>query len=245
MFGSHKGVEDDELHVGYHIIKPWCTIYKFPIFEQNHQWVRDEGFNFQTSEGLSVHADIGITFNLEPSHIHDLFAKYRRGMDEITHLFIRNNIRDAINKAASKMKIEELYGPEKENFFKSIQDQVHQELKPLGFNINHLYIIGQFNVPDNVRAALNAKIEAIQRAQQRENELREAEAEARKTVAKVEGDAQAKLLAARAEAEANNLLQKSLTKQMIEWEAIKKWDGKLPQIMSGKDMPFILNLEKQ
>lgn len=233
MFGSHKGVEDDELHVGYHFIKPWCTVYRFPIFEQNHQWSGDEGFNFQTSEGLSVHADIGITFNLEPSHIHELFAKYRRGMDEITHLFIRNNIRDAINKAASKMKIEELYGAGKEDFFTEIQKTVQSEIKPLGFNISHIYIIGQFKVPDSVMTALNLKIEATQRAQQRENELREAEAQARKTVA-----------IAQAEAESNKLVRQSITPELLQLEAIKKWDGKMPQVMGSNKMPFILNLEK-
>ena len=242
LIGSHKGVEDEELHVGYHFIKPWCDVYKFPIFEQNHQWTGAEGFNFQTSEGLSVHADIGITFNLQPDHIHDLFAKYRRGMDEITHLFIRNNIRDAINKAASKMKIEELYGNSKEEFFDVVQEQLRDELKPLGFNINHLFIIGQFQVPDNVKAALNAKIEATQRAQQRENELREAEAQARKEVAIVNGAAQSRIIAAEADAKANKLVAQALTKELLQWEALKKWDGKLPNVV-GKDIPFIMQLK--
>ena len=76
LIGSNRGVEDQELHVGYHLIKPWCKVYRFPIFEQNHQWVDAEGFSFQTSEGLAVQADIGITFNLKPERIRELFAKY-------------------------------------------------------------------------------------------------------------------------------------------------------------------------
>lgn len=241
LLGSNKGVEDVELHVGYHFIKPWCDIYKFPIFEQNHQWTGNEGFNFQTSEGLSVHADIGITFNLQPDHIHDLFAKYRRGMDEITHLFIRNNIGDAINKAASKMKIEQLYGTGKEQFFDEVQNHLRTELKPLGFNINHLFIIGQFHVPANVMSALNSKIEATQRAQQRENELREAEAQARKEVAIQEGASRSKIIKAEADARANKLVSQSLTRELLNWEAVHKWDGKLPQVV-GTDMPFIMQL---
>lgn len=232
LLGSHKGVEDQELRVGYHFIKPWCKVFIFPIFEQNHQWVESEGFNFQTSEGLAVHADIGITFNLRPDRVHELFAKYRRGMDEITHLFIRNNLRDAINRNAAKLKIEELYGPAKEAFFTNVLNQVQSELSPLGFNISHLYIIGQFDVPETVRSALNSKIEAIQRAQQRENELREAEAQVRKEIATTNGTAQSKLIQAEAEAKANKLISQSLTKEMLQWEALKKWDGKL-SVVSG------------
>ena len=41
-----------------------------------------------------------------------------------------------------------------------------------------IYTIGDFRLPPRVVEAINAKIEATQLAQQRENEVREAEAEA-------------------------------------------------------------------
>lgn len=242
LFGSNKGVEDEELRVGIHFLAPWKEVYKFPIFEQNHQWIGDEGFNFQTCEGLSVHANIGITYNLIPSKIHELFSKYRRGMDEITHLFIKNNIRDAMNRFSSKMKIEELYGEKKEEFFNKILSELNKELTPLGFNVSHIFIIGQFNVPEAVMIALNKKIEAIQRAQQRENELREAEAQSRKEIALAEGESKSKLIRAKADAESNALLTKSFSDELLRWQAINKWDGKMPTVISGKDMPFIISV---
>jgi regulator of protease activity HflC (stomatin/prohibitin superfamily) len=253
LLGSEKGVEEKELKVGYHLITPWQKIYRFPIFDQNHQWTESEGFSFQTQEGLSVHADIGISFNLLPAKVHELFCKYRRGMQEITDLFIRNNVRDAINRHASKMKIEDLYGQKKEEFFNEILSDLHKELQPLGFNISHIYIIGRFGVPDNVKEALNRKIEATQRAQQRENELREAEAEAKKQIAFTEGSARsamitakatadALLLEAKAQAEANRMLSQSLTREVIEYQATLKWNGILPSAMSGEQMPFLLSV---
>lgn len=253
LFGNERGVEEKELTVGMHWINPWQVLYRFPIFEQNHQWEKEDGFNFQTSEGLSVHADIGITFNLIPTRVHELFCKYRRGMDEITHLFIRNNIRDSINRVSSKMRIDELYGPKKEDFFREVLAQVQTEVEPLGFHISHLYIIGKFVVPDSVMEALNKKIEAIQRAQQRENELKEAEAEARKEIAKAEGTARSKVIAAKAEADAllleaeskakaNEMVNKSLTSDLLKYYSINKWDGTLPKVMSGGNNMMMLDL---
>lgn len=232
LIGSDKGVEEKELMVGYHIVFPWENLYRFPIYEQNHQWVGADGFHFQTSEGLSVHADIGITFNLMPNRIHELFYKYRRGMEEITNLFIRNNVRDAINKISSRLKVEDLLGPMKEEFFRLVINHIQEELEPLGFHVSHIYVIGEFHVPESVKMALNKKIEAIQRAQQRENELRETEAEAKKEIAKSSGYSQSQLIRAKAEAEANHILSKSLTAELVKWEAMKKWDGKL-SIVSG------------
>lgn len=238
MLGDSKGVESKELHVGMHWIAPWKSVYEFPIFEQNDTWEGErEGFSFQTSEGMAVHADIGITYHLRPDCIPKIFQRYRRGMSEITHVFIRNYIRDAINKSASKTKIEDLYSG-KASFFEDVEAHVRQDIAPIGIELSRIYLIGRFHFPPTVISALNAKIEAMQRAQQRENELREAEAEAKKQVAKAEGQAKCQLLQAEAEAKANLVVSKSLTPELIQWQSVQKWDGKLPHVTSGA-VPFI------
>lgn len=238
MFGDAKGVESKELHVGVHFIPPWKTVYQFPIFEQNDTWEGErEGFSFQTSEGMAVSADIGITYHLKPESIPSIFQRYRRGMDEITHVFIRNYIRDAINKSASHTRIEDLYSG-KETFFKDVEQHVREDFAPIGIELSRIYLIGRFHFPANVIAALNSKIEAVQRAQQRENELREAEAEAKKQIAKAEGAAKCAIVQAEAEAKANRVVADSVTAELIQWQSVQKWDGKLPQVTSGAT-PFI------
>lgn len=238
MLGDNKGVETKELHVGMHWISPWKNVYQFPIFEQNNTWEGDkDAFNFQTSEGMAVSAEIGITYHLRPESIPVIFQRYRRGMVEITDVFIRNYIRDAINKSASKTCIEDLYSG-KESFFQDVENHVREDLSPLGIELSRIYLIGRFHFPQNVINALNSKIEANQRAQQRENELREAEAEAKKQIAKAEGQAKCAVVQAESESKANYLLSQSVTAELIQWQAVQKWDGKLPSVTSGAT-PFI------
>lgn len=232
LFGDNKGVELPEKHVGMHCIPPWKRLYSFPIFEQNDTWEGNDEFHFQTSEGLACSADIGITYHLMPEAIPRIFAKYRRGMYEITHIFIRNYIRDAINKSASKMKVEDLYGSHKEKFIDHVQHLVKLDLEPIGIIISRVYLIGRLHFPQNVINALNSKIEATQRAQQRENELREAEAQARKLVAKSEGDAKCLIIEAEGQAEANRIMSESITDGLLLRQLIEKWDGKLPEFIS-------------
>lgn len=57
---------------------------------------------------------------------------------------------------------------------------------------------------------------------------------------KAEYDAAAKVTAAEAEAKANQLLEKSLTDKILEEMFIDKWDGKLPEVMTGEDGLSIL-----
>lgn len=236
--GDEKGIKERPVHVGLHWIAPWKQLYTFPIFEQNHTWENKDLFYFQTKEGLNVEAEIGITFHINPEYVPRIFQKYRRGMNEITHVFIRNYIRDAISNEASQLSIEEIYSSKKVTFLSNVQKRVAAELESMGILITRVYLIDQLVFPDSVIMALNEKIAAIQRAEQRENELREAEAEAKKKVATAQGEASCTILRAEAEAEANQIVAKSITPHLIQWQSISKWDGKLPQVTSSA-IPFI------
>jgi regulator of protease activity HflC (stomatin/prohibitin superfamily) len=235
LLGDDKGIAPRVLGTGLHCIPPWKKIYRFPTFMQNHTWEgKNDEFNFQTSEGLSVTADIGISYHLDAGSIPVLFSEYRRGIDEITHIFLRNYIRDALNKTASKMKIEDLYSSEKQDFFEHVEKCLRGCVDSKGIIIDKIYLIGKFHLPETVVKALNLKIEAIQRAHQRENELKETQAEARMKIAQSEGIAESQLIKARAEAESNKLVMASINDRLIVLQAVQKWDGKLPVTYAGE-----------
>ena len=51
--------------------------------------------------------------------------------------------------------------------------------------------------------------------------------------------AQAKIAEAQGLAQAQALQKASLTQEYLQLEAIKKWDGKLPQVVGGGSVPFL------
>jgi regulator of protease activity HflC (stomatin/prohibitin superfamily) len=187
---------------------------------------------------MEVNADVGISYHLNPEKISAIFQKYRKGIDEITDIYMRNYVRDAFNSIASKYPVEYVYGEGKSDLLKEVQECISQELTAQGIIVDKLYWIGSVRLPQAVITALNLKIEAKQRAEQRENELRETEAEAKKKIAEADGEAQSILLKAKAQAQANYQLSASLTSNLVQYEAIKKWDGKLPTY-TGNNVPII------
>lgn len=229
---SKDDIKEITLTTGMHFLPPWYRVWIFPLFEQNVSWEDKESFRFQTSEGISTDADIGITFCVDIEKVPILFKKYRSGINEISQKFIKNYLRDAITIAASSRGIEELYGKGKEKFLRDIEMVIQEKLKPLGLIVSRVYLVDSFEFPSTVVRALNMKIEAAQRAEQRENELREAEAQAKKDIAKAHGESESKLLCARAEAESNRLVCESMTQELILYEAVKAWDGKLPETVA-------------
>jgi hypothetical protein len=123
--------------------------------------------------------------------------------------------------------IANLIGAGKGRLFKAVQDSVARKFDSIGIIGMKLYIIGNFRLPAPIEASINAKIAATQKSQQAENELATAQAEGMKIIALAE-----------AEARANAVRQQSITPALLQLEAIKKWDGKLPQVAGGAT-PFI------
>lgn len=238
LLGGDKGVDSEVLGVGRYWIGVNEDLYIFPTFTQNYVWTADERegspeneeLTFQTAEGMSASVDMGISYRLEVSKIPQIFQKYRKGINEITDLYVRNIVRDALNSTASKYKVESVYGAGKSELLVEVEKSVKSQLDSMGIIVDKLYWVGSIRLPANVLAALNAKVGATQRAEQRENELREAEAQAKKTIAEANGTAQAQLVKAQAEAESNRIISQSLSTNIIEYEKIKKWNGQLPQV---------------
>jgi regulator of protease activity HflC (stomatin/prohibitin superfamily) len=80
---------------------------------------------------------------------------------------------------------------------------------------------------------MQQKMAAQQDAQKAEYELQKQQMLAKAEVAKAQGTAQALLVQAKAQSEANDLLNKTLTPMLVENKKVDRWNGVLPQITGG------------
>lgn len=254
MLGSDKGVELEQLTPGWYWVGPTQELYLFPTFTVNYVWTKDstlgsegdESISFQTSEGLSVNADVGITYFIESEKAAVLFQKYRRGIDEITDAYLRNMVRDALITVASRNKIEYVYGAGREALMNEVESIVSSEVVAYGIKIEKIYWIGDLRLPEQVVEALNAKISAIQRAEQRNNEIAEKRAEAQKKIEEARGIAESEILQAEARAKAIEIEGEAISKHphIVTMRQIERWDGKLPQFMGSSTPIPMLNFNK-
>ena len=241
LLGGEKGVDHEELGVGRYWIGMNEELYLFPTFMQNYEWKEEnnEALSFQTVDGMTASADVGISYSLDPSKISVIFQTYRRGIDEITDIFLRNMVRDSLVKAVSTKSIEYVYGAGKAELMKAVEDDVRSQVKDIGINVSKIYWIGEIRVPEEVRASINAKNAATQQAQQRQNEVATAKAEADKKIEEARGQAESILRVAEAQAKANKLVASSLTPELVQYFGLEKWDGRLPTYTGGNSVPMI------
>lgn len=231
LYGSDKGINMESVGVGRYWIGWGKELFTFPTFLQNYTWTAasdpDESMTMQTAEGLTVNSDVGITYNIRPENVIKVFQKYRLGIDEITNTFLRNMVRDAMNTVASTMTVEQLYGPGKESFMTQVNNTVKNEAAADGIEIDKIYLIGTFRLPQTVTDSINSKIQATQNAMKVENEVATAKAEAQKTI-----------IEAQARADANIIIAKSVTPEFLQYQAVQRWNGILPQV-TGSATPFV------
>ena len=247
LLGGDKGVDTETLGVGRYWIGWNEDLYIFPTFMQNYVWTKDpaegspndESISFQTADGMTANADIGISYSLDPEKISIIFQTYRRGVEEITDTFLRNMVRDALVKQASNKPIEYVYGAGKAELIAAVQKDVSEQVGPIGIKIDKIYWIGEIRLPEVVLKSINAKNAATQMAQQRQNEVAQAKAEADKKIEDARGQAESILRVAEAQAKANQLLSDSLTAEFVQYQAITKWDGQLPKMTGSAAVPFI------
>lgn len=240
--GTDKGVENEVLGTGWYWVGMTKTLYTFPTYMQTRKWEGNEDFVFQTVEGLVVHAPISISYSVEPDKVPTLFQTYRKGLDEITNLYIHNIIRDALVIAGSTKSIDDVYGAGKAEILAEVQKMVADKIGPLGIHVDQISLVGQFDLPETVVNSINAKIQATQQAQQRENEVATATAEAQKAVAVAKGEADSRTLKAIAEAKANQIISQSLTPELVHYQEVLRWNGSRCLSMcgeSGKATPMI------
>ncbi len=250
LLGGDKGVQAEEVGVGRYWVGVNEELYSFPTFSQNYVWTasetegseNDESISFQTIEGLAVNADVGITYRIDPTKVSKIFEKYRRGVDEITDVYLRNMVRDALVEKASIMGIENVYGAGKAELMNDVERSVSDNVEDIGIIIEKIYWIGEMRLPKQIVQNINDKIAATQKAQQRKNEVAQSKAEADKKIEEARGAAESIKLKAKAESEAITLRGEALRSnpEVLQLEAVNKWNGVTPvYIGTNAPLPFL------
>ena len=251
MYGDDRGVSRENIVTGWVFYNPLSQkIYKFPTFMQTAVWTKDkregspydESITFQTADGLTINADIGMNYYFISEKVPELFVKFRRSPKEIEATYLRTKVREAFVYVASEYNAENFIR-NKAKFLQDVRTYLTRQLTNQGFRIDTISFIGSPRVPETQLKSIEAKIRATQLAEQKKRELEQAKADAQKLVVKKEGEAKARiaeaegiakarLIQAEAIAKANKMVSKSLTKELILYEAIKKWNGVQPKVVS-------------
>lgn len=247
--GSRRGVEDYPIMTGRIFYNPFTeNVYEYPVSKQNYIWTAnsgegksaDESIGFNSVEGTSITADVGAVFNVKPGKTPHLFMTYRADIEVLRDGVIRNEVRDAFNREAGRMKVMEIIGPGKAALLDAVKHDLN--IGPLGQYVDFETVSFVHSPrPDaQVQAAINNVITAMNQATAAEAVVRQKRAEAEQEIATARGDSAAVVIRNTGDAEGNRRLQTSLTDQIIRYQLASRWDGHMPQVTTGGGSPAVL-----
>lgn len=242
LSGTDRGVQEIPLRTGRVWYNPITeSLFDYPTYVQRAIWTRasNEGspgndeISFQSKDALHFTADVAISYQLKRDKVPAFYVQFRNdNIAAFTHGFLRDAVRNAIGKAATQYTAEEINGSRQADITEQSMKFVSDKLQPIGVEIVQLGFTAPPRPPDEVAGAIKSKIAAIQRAEQAENEKRQAVAEGEKTVA-----------LAHAQARANDVINRSISPQLVQWRQLdilqSKWDGKFPQV-TGASSPMLM-----
>lgn len=159
-----------------------------------------------------------------------VFKKYRKELNEVIRGTLYNYVKDAFRIQLNKFTTDDIVS-KRDSIENAIEGYLTQALAKENFQLEQL--TSGLKYPQTIVESVNAKNKAIQQAMQVENEVKVAEAQAKKLI-----------VAAEAEKKANELRQQALTPAILEKMWIEKWDGTVPTVITGGNTSTFLDLSK-
>ncbi len=166
-----------------------------------------------------------INYNLQPENAYKMYRQVGWDYeDKILMPVVEGTIKDVIGKWNAQDLVANREIATSEILIKLQKHLIDNYINVSDFKITAI------NYSDVFEKAIESKVTAEQEALKAKN----------KTV-QIEEEAKQKLISAEAEAKSMAIRANALTqnKALVEYEAVQKWDGKLPQYMLGNSIPFI------
>ena len=187
----------------------------------------------QTVEGI----EFTVNWSYDVSQLENIIQTI--GLGNVESKLIVPQVNSVTKNATGKYKAEELVQNRS-----MLQEQVEAELREsfatYGINI-HAFNIKNLDFEDSFEDVIRAKVAAEQEALRKQNETVAKEEEAKQLLIAAQAEADAKKLAADAEAYAIQVIQEQLSSspEYTQLQMVEKWNGEWPQVMGSTVNPFV------
>lgn len=242
VFNRLTGSLRTEAQGAVFLIPTITTVRAYPVSLRTYSMVaraqegsstNDDSIDLPSKEGQHIKQDISITYNTTLDKAADVFRSFKgEDIEGIEATFIRRTTITVAQNVAGVMSLTELISTKRDELQAGIQTALAAELLKMGFTLDKVNL-GAAHLPASVEAQMQQKMAAQQDAQRAEYELQKQTTLAKARVAEAHGIA-----------DANAVVQTSLTPAVLENKRIEKWNGVLPTVTTSGN-GLMLNLNKK
>lgn len=207
---------------GIHLITPFISKIKTMDVKTQKIYMQTPVY---TKDIQKANISYVINYNLQPNNVHKMYREvgmtYR---DTVLMPVVEGTIKDVIGKWNAQDLVANRERAAQEILSKLVTEFQTKYINITGFQMTEI------KYSDVFERSIESKVTAEQDALKAKN----------KTV-QIQEEAKQKVISAEAEAKSMSIRANALTqnKALVQYEAVQKWDGKMPQYMLGNSVPFI------
>jgi regulator of protease activity HflC (stomatin/prohibitin superfamily) len=218
-------VDPDSYPPGMYFVNPLMTTI---VEMDNHTQKLEEKSNVYTKDVQQADISFAINYNLKPSASVAMYSQV--GYNWAT-LLIPQVVNGAMKNVIGKWDAIELVS-NREKAAEEIQQKISAALEPDGIAVTG-FQLANIQFKPEFEQAVESKQVAVQKAEQARNETVQIQEQAKQTV-----------IAAQAQAEAMKIKSEALSQNqnLVAYEAVQRWNGSLPSIISLDGHGQILNI---
>lgn len=210
---SPSGGAEQVLHPGWHWIGPFKKTTEYPT---RLQTIKDK-VTVSTSDGKRI--EMKVTYNLQvvndDKKILGIFKTFgSQDIDEVEKNYLYSKLFKSSRETVSTYSLLDIYGSKTNEASDKITKDFSGKVDDLGFQVTEV-TLGTPEADPQTQSAIDARIAAAQQNEQKKLELENDKIEAQRKSVQAQGDADKKLIEAKAEAEANEIISKSVTDQVL------------------------------
>lgn len=221
--------KEDVIQPGVHMKAPWNEVFTYNVQEIS----QEENMDVLDKNGLSIHMDITVRFRPIPEKIGYIYEKFN--LNYISVLVIPE-VRSTVRQVMGRYTAEEIYSTRRAEVEETIEKESEMILEANNVHMVAL-LIRSIQLPDQIRVAIEDKLQQQQEALAYQFRLE-----------KEKSEAERKRIAAEGESRANNIINNSLTNNLLKMRGIeatlelsKSPNTKVVIVGGGEDgMPLIL-----
>ena len=233
QYSMSGGISDEVLSQGWHIVSPTkkvslysvATEQLFMSADEKEGSKDDDSFDVVCKDGV-LNVDFEMSYSFDAEKVPNIFSRYR-GMsgDDIINNVIRGKIKTYTNEVTSQFTVLEAHMEKKGELNRMLTEHLRNMLADLGVEVESA-TLSRTTASAEVEASITKRTTTAQELEAEKQKQEKVALEAETKRIQAQGEADALLIKAQAEAEANKLLEESISDNLIrmkEAEARMEW----------------------
>lgn len=235
VYSPFGGTQEQTLSEGYHIKNMFDKVYKISTEVQT---MTVENLTTQTKDAQFLTSILDIKYRVNTSNAFLIFKQFRT-LDNMSENLIVPTTQRVLEHITTKYNVIDILGEKRNEVYAELEAALSAEFAKYGVEFYSISIT-DMDAGEKLESAITEEAVAKKAVETAEQNLLKAETEAKQKSVQAQAEqdaakieAETKLIEAEAEKKANEMLNQSLSEDILQKAWIEKWNGEMPTYYSG------------